>query len=68
MFCKDLTRIMTGPLVRIGPNEVSFYSIDIYETIHKVNSGFSKDPRTYGEFVQDGHPALFSITYVSLEA
>ncbi|ROW08615.1 hypothetical protein VPNG_06203 [Cytospora leucostoma] len=51
-----------GPLVRIGPNEVSFYSIDVYDTVHKVNSGFVKDPRNYGEFVQDGHPALFSIT------
>lgn len=56
---------MVGPLARIGPNEVSFYSIDIYDTIHKVNSGFVKDPRNYGEFVQDGHPALFSITYVA---
>ncbi|KAK2049924.1 cytochrome P450 [Colletotrichum somersetense] len=51
-----------GPLVRIGPKEVSFYSIDIYDLVHKVNSGFVKDPRNYGEFVQDGHPALFSIT------
>lgn len=53
----------TGPLVRIGPNEVSFYSMDIYDAVHRVNSGFVKDPRNYGEFVQDGHPALFSITY-----
>ncbi|KXH36385.1 hypothetical protein CSIM01_04900 [Colletotrichum simmondsii] len=51
-----------GPLIRIGPNELSFYSIDIYDTVHKVNSGFVKDPRNYGEFVQDEHPALFSIT------
>ncbi|OHF00745.1 hypothetical protein CORC01_04062 [Colletotrichum orchidophilum] len=51
-----------GPLVRIGPNELSFYSIDIYDTVHRVNSGFVKDPRNYGEFVQDEHPALFSIT------
>lgn len=57
-------RRMIGPLIRIGPNEVSFYSIDIYDTLHKVNSGFVKDPRNYGEFVQDGHPALFSITYM----
>ncbi|KAF4969254.1 hypothetical protein FSARC_3507 [Fusarium sarcochroum] len=51
-----------GPLVRIGPNEVSFYSRDTYETVHKVGSKFKKDPRVYGEFVQGGHPALFSLT------
>ncbi|KAK2028551.1 benzoate 4-monooxygenase cytochrome p450 [Colletotrichum zoysiae] len=51
-----------GPLVRIGPKEVSFYSLDVYDLVHRVNSGFVKDPRNYGEFVQDGHPALFSIT------
>lgn len=54
----------TGPLIRIGPNELSFYSIDIYETIHSIRSSFVKDPRVYGQFVQDAHPALFSITYV----
>ncbi|KXH47632.1 cytochrome P450 [Colletotrichum nymphaeae SA-01] len=54
--------VLLGPLIRIGPNELSFYSIDIYDTVHKVNSGFVKDPRNYGEFVQDEHPALFSIT------
>ncbi|TEA10796.1 Cytochrome P450 monooxygenase yanH [Colletotrichum sidae] len=37
--------------------------MDVYDTVHKVNSGFVKDPRNYGEFVQDGHPALFSITH-----
>ncbi|KAL1614701.1 hypothetical protein SLS54_009574 [Diplodia seriata] len=51
-----------GPLVRIGPTEVSFYSLSIYDQVHKVRSEFAKDPRIYGEFVQDGHPALFSIT------
>ncbi|UPL04164.1 hypothetical protein LCI18_015098 [Fusarium solani-melongenae] len=55
-----------GPLVRIGPNEVSFYSRETYETVHKVGSKFRKDPRVYGEFVQGGHPALFSITQVHL--
>ncbi|KAK1622458.1 hypothetical protein BDP81DRAFT_455263 [Colletotrichum phormii] len=54
-----------GPLVRIGPNELFFYSIDIYDTVHRVNSGFVKDPQNYGEFVQDEHPALFSITSVA---
>lgn len=54
----------TGPLLRIGPKEVSFYSLDVYDTVHKVGSKFVKDPRTYGEFVQGGHPALFSIAYV----
>ncbi|KAK6225498.1 benzoate 4-monooxygenase cytochrome p450 [Colletotrichum tabaci] len=60
----DLPKIheKLGSIVRIGPNELSFYSIDIYDLIHSVNSGFAKDPRNYGEFVQDGHPALFSIT------
>ncbi|KKY15408.1 putative benzoate 4-monooxygenase cytochrome p450 [Diplodia seriata] len=48
-------------LVRIGPTEVSFYSLSIYDQVHKVRSEFAKDPRIYGEFVQDGHPALFSI-------
>ncbi|CAK7210551.1 hypothetical protein SEUCBS140593_000864 [Sporothrix eucalyptigena] len=51
-----------GPLVQIGPAEVSFYSLDAYDVIHKAGSKFSKDPRVYGGFVQDGHPALFSIT------
>ncbi|KAH8658163.1 benzoate 4-monooxygenase cytochrome p450 [Xylariales sp. PMI_506] len=51
-----------GPLIYIGPNEVSFYSLDVYDLVHKVGSKFKKDPRVYGEFVQDGNPALFSIT------
>ncbi|KAF4340442.1 cytochrome P450 monooxygenase [Fusarium beomiforme] len=51
-----------GPLIRIGPNEVSFYSRETYETVHKVGSKFKKDPRVYGHFVQGGHAALFSIT------
>ncbi|PYI12985.1 benzoate 4-monooxygenase cytochrome p450 [Aspergillus violaceofuscus CBS 115571] len=51
-----------GPLVRIGPNQISFYSLDIYKTVHAPNSPFVKDPRVYNQFVQDGHPALFSIT------
>ncbi|KAF7947233.1 uncharacterized protein EAE97_004482 [Botrytis byssoidea] len=51
-----------GPLVRIGPNEVSFYSMEMYDTVHEVNSRFKKDPRVYGEFVQGDSPALFSIT------
>lgn len=36
----------------------------MYDAVHKTGSAFVKDPRTYGEFVQGGHPALFSITYV----
>ncbi|TGO71356.1 hypothetical protein BELL_0588g00070 [Botrytis elliptica] len=56
-----------GPLVRIGPNEVSFYSMEMYDAVHKVNSRFKKDPRVYGEFVQGGSPALFSIMYGSFE-
>ncbi|TGO68474.1 hypothetical protein BOTNAR_0024g00250 [Botryotinia narcissicola] len=51
-----------GPLVRIGPNEVSFYSMEMYDAVHKANSRFKKDPRVYGEFVQGDSPALFSIT------
>ncbi|RAL02994.1 benzoate 4-monooxygenase cytochrome p450 [Aspergillus ibericus CBS 121593] len=51
-----------GPLVRIGPNQVSFYSLEVYKTVHAPNSPFVKDPRVYSQFVQDGHPALFSIT------
>ncbi|PYH84665.1 benzoate 4-monooxygenase cytochrome p450 [Aspergillus uvarum CBS 121591] len=51
-----------GPLVRIGPNQISFYSLDIYKTVHAPHSPFAKDPRVYNQFVQDGHPALFSIT------
>lgn len=54
-----------GPLVRIGPNELSFYSLDIYKKVHAPGSAFAKDSRVYGQFVQDGHPALFSITWVS---
>lgn len=56
-----------GPLIRIGPNEVSFYSVEMYDTVHKVGSKFKKDPRVYGEFVQGGNPALFSITYELLK-
>ncbi|KAH8594050.1 benzoate 4-monooxygenase cytochrome p450 [Bisporella sp. PMI_857] len=51
-----------GPLLRIGPNELSFYSIDIYKQVFTVHSPFKKDPRVYGQFVQDEHPGLFSIT------
>lgn len=60
--CAEVLRLLPGPLVRIGPIEVSFYSLDVYDLVHKVRSEFAKDPRNYGEFVQDGHPALFSIT------
>ncbi|CAK7231579.1 hypothetical protein SBRCBS47491_007981 [Sporothrix bragantina] len=60
----DLPRLHAhlGPLVRIGPNEVSYYSMEVYDAVHKAGSHFGKDPRVYGGFVQDGHPALFSIT------
>ncbi|KAE9367930.1 cytochrome P450 [Stipitochalara longipes BDJ] len=60
----DLPRLheLYGPLIRIGPNEVSFYSLDIYKAVHSIRSPFVKDPRVYGQFVQDAHPALFSIT------
>ncbi|KAF3762830.1 cytochrome P450, partial [Cryphonectria parasitica EP155] len=51
-----------GPLIRISPREVSFYSIEVYDLVHKVGSKFQKDPRVYGEFVQGENPALFSIT------
>jgi len=54
---------MIGPLVRVGPNEVSFYSMDIYDTVFKAGAKFRKDPMVYGEFIQGGHPALFSISY-----
>lgn len=47
--------------MRIGPNEISFYSLEVYDVVHKVNSGFTKDPKNYGQFVQNEHPALFSI-------
>lgn len=40
--------------------------MEMYDAVHKVNSRFKKDPRVYGEFVQGGSPALFSITYDSL--
>lgn len=55
-----------GPLIRITPNELSFYSLETYDLVHKVGSRFAKDPRVYGEFVQDNQPALFSITQVSI--
>ncbi|OBU01046.1 hypothetical protein VE01_00916 [Pseudogymnoascus verrucosus] len=60
----DLPRLHEkyGPLVRIGPKELSFYSLDIYKTVNTVQSPFIKDPRVYGGFVQDAHPGLFSIT------
>jgi hypothetical protein len=37
--------------------------LDIYDAVHRVGTKFKKDPRIYGEFVQGGSPALFSITY-----
>lgn len=43
---------------------MSYYSLDAYDVIHKAGSKFEKDPRVYGGFVQGGHPALFSITFV----
>ena len=57
-----ITNLKLGPLLRIGPNEITFYSIDIYKKVYSFRSPFRKDPRVYGQFVQDGHPALFSIT------
>ncbi|KAG0646770.1 Cytochrome P450 monooxygenase [Hyphodiscus hymeniophilus] len=56
-----------GPLLRIGPNEVSFYSLEIYKIVYSARSQFAKDPRVYCQFVQDNNPALFSITFVTLE-
>lgn len=53
-----------GPLVRIGPTQVSFYSLEIYKAVHYPGSTFVKDPQVYSQFVQDGYPAFFSITYV----
>ncbi|KAH7261641.1 cytochrome P450 [Fusarium tricinctum] len=35
-----------GPLIRIGPNEVSFYSRETYETVHKVGS---RDPKEHAK-------------------
>ncbi|OBT72259.1 hypothetical protein VF21_08176 [Pseudogymnoascus sp. 05NY08] len=60
----DLPRLHEkyGPLVRIGPKELSLYSLDIYKTVNTVQSPFIKDPRVYGGFVQDAHSGLFSIT------
>nr|POF15253.1 hypothetical protein CFP56_42142 [Quercus suber] len=46
---------------RIGPNTVSFYSIDIYDVVYGAGSRYRRDPQMYGGFVQ-GCPALFSIT------
>ncbi|KAF7585960.1 hypothetical protein BBP40_009769 [Aspergillus hancockii] len=59
---RAIPKNMMRPLVRIGPNQVSFYSIEVYKKVHSPKSGFVKDPRVYSQFVQDGHPALFSIT------
>ncbi|KAJ0109400.1 hypothetical protein J7T55_000325 [Diaporthe amygdali] len=56
-FSKEYRGVITIELPKIheklGPNEVSFYSIDIYDTIHKVNSGFAKDPRNYGDDLEE---------------
>ncbi|KAL3424209.1 cytochrome P450 [Phlyctema vagabunda] len=51
-----------GSLVRIGPQEVSYRSLDIYKAIHMSGNKFIKDPRVYGGFVQNDHPSLFSLT------
>ncbi|EED13552.1 cytochrome P450, putative [Talaromyces stipitatus ATCC 10500] len=50
-----------GPLIRISPNEISYYSLSTYEIVHGAGSKFRKDPKAYGAFVQGHHPALFSI-------
>lgn len=50
-----------GPLVRIGPNELSFYSLDIYNVVYGVRTSFTKDPRVYAGYMQEEHPALFSV-------
>jgi hypothetical protein len=39
--------------------------MDTYDTVHRVGSKFLKDPRNYGGFVQQGHPALFSLMRVA---
>lgn len=57
-----LAETPSGPLVRIGPQELSFYSMDIFKTVYSAASGFVKDPRVYSQFVQNDHAALFSIT------
>lgn len=50
-----------GPLVRIGPNELSFYSLDIYNVVYGARTSFTKDPRVYAGYMQEEHPALFSV-------
>lgn len=52
-----------GPLIRISPNEISYYSLSTYETVLGAGSKFRKDPKNYGGFVQGGHPALFSVMW-----
>jgi len=42
---------------------MSFYSMEIYDTVFKAGTKFRKDPMVYGEFIHGGHPALFSISY-----
>jgi hypothetical protein len=60
MYCYVIN-VIIGPLLRIGPNELSFYSLDIYKAVYTTRSPFTRDPRVYGHFVQDTLPALFSI-------
>lgn len=57
-------QLTSGPLIRLGPSEVSFYSMDIYDMIYRAGSKFQKDPVNYGGFVQSGHPSIFSIWQV----
>jgi len=41
--------------------------MEIYDTVFKAGTKFRKDPMVYGEFTQGGHPALFSISYESVQ-
>ncbi|KAL0577919.1 hypothetical protein V5O48_004084 [Marasmius crinis-equi] len=44
-----------GPIVRVGPNELHFASLDAYHEIYAVGSKFSKDARTYNPVSANHH-------------
>jgi hypothetical protein len=52
-----------GPVVRVGPNELSFNSLSALKTIYGAGSGFERTS-FYRMFDAFGHPNLFSFASV----
>ena len=50
-----------GPVVRIGPNEVSFNSLAALRQIYGPGSGFGRPRSFYRQFDVAGHPHMFTM-------